>query len=148
MSIQLTYKQLRNINGHRELMGKLVHTPFPGKMAYDLKKIIEDLAKQGEIIQEEHRLLMEGFYKRDEKGELLKNSEGAYELKEGCDVDLQKVLTDFDEKTFSIERSPIPKEPLLAIKKFEISVSELTALEPICIERPEGMAQVTPLKIS
>lgn len=138
--ITISYQQLMN-QGFMMAMQKITNTPLPTKVAYQLKKITDDLQKHRIRVGDEYTAeILKKFAKLNDKGEI----EGMGEIPEERQEAFSKAQDEFGKKTVSVDRFKIALQDLEGAK---LTANDLTNLDAI-ISDPEnqGTAQILPMK--
>lgn len=137
--IKMTYGQFRTLNSARALGNKMMNTPLNAQLSYAIKKIYEQLTKQGEKANGEFVALqteLGGKYgTKDAEGKLVR-PEGQ---PDGFTVDpahmaaYEAEFTAFDTREFTIDRAPL-SEAAFQGSALQLSAAEWSALEPLFVE--------------
>ena len=138
--MKITLKQLRVFNQSTAAQ-KLFHTPMTGKLAYDVKKMLDALSKAGtDHAQPAYKAFLaraeEAHGKKDEQGAVIK-AEGGYgfefasEEAEQAFHDEKKV---FEETLIEVANRQIQTQRLLSCDELKLTVAELMVLEPFLSE--------------
>lgn len=134
MKIKLTYKQASSPQFVQALVS-LTKTPMNLKLAYQFKKVTDDVNKLKRTIAKEYEAeLVAKYAKKDDQGQLVVNSamEGI-EVDEKYKEEFEKAEEDFGQKEVILDRDQIS---LLVLSRHFVSIApaSLNALEPIFLD--------------
>lgn len=140
--IEMTYGQLSSM-GFKQTMQKLVNTPMPIKVAYQVKKLADAMnACASKIHEEYNKDILSQVAQKDAKGEIQVDKQGPV-VKDEDREQLEKLEAEFSKRVVKIDRAKLSLSDLT----LQLSAGELTSLEPILQDPELGQpAQVLPLK--
>ncbi len=130
----LTYKQLRQINTNQTLMQKLMLTPMPLKLSYNLKKMLDKLSDAGKLVHEAHLKFLveiEHLAAKNASGEIVRHPGGGFDIAEEHQEAYRKAISEFELRTVTVDRFPIQLALLEEAPQLQLTIAELSAMEPI-----------------
>lgn len=137
--IKMTYHQTRQ--GFREALMKLAHQQLPGKVSYNIKRLVDAFKSQErKILEEYHEQITKKFAKKDEKGEFIRpegDPEG-YDVDETKEKEVRDATEEFGKKEFTIDRNQLNLADFMNVN---ISAAEFSILDPIFFDPSEETAK-------
>jgi hypothetical protein len=137
--ISVTYKQLRHINTNATLVQKLIHTPMPTKLAYNMQKLLDKLSEAGQLVAKEYTSFYneckQTFAAVDADGKPVSTEDGqAFKVAPEHEEAYKKAGEEFEARVIKIDRYPLAIHQLVEAETLQLSVSELTILEPLVVD--------------